>query len=117
MNEAKRKYLELINKKRAEKQPVELNMPSGSTWKIIPLDPTALALSGKLPLRAALSGRNFNQPMSVEESAKQITERLSGDDIVNILELTRDLILSNVIEPKVTSEETEDSITPMMIDT
>lgn len=116
MNNAKQQYLEIAKRKRAEQPPVELKMPSGAVWKIIPLDPTSLALSGKLPLRAALSGRkNLNQPLNAEEMGAQLAEKLSGDDVISILELTRDLILTNLLEPKVTLEETEDSITPGMI--
>lgn len=106
MTSAKQKYLQNVQKSKAAKTPIKLEMPSNSIWLVLPLNVPQFAVTGKLPLHL-LSGKAITET--------EIAEKVSPDDVSKVLEMIREALLNNVIEPKITLKETDDSITPEMI--
>lgn len=110
----KKDYLELVSMRRASNiesgNLIELNMPSGATWKILPIKVGQYAISGKLPLHLLVNLK------SLKNAPKNAEKNLSGNDVLNMLKMVSDAFLNNVVEPKITLEETPDSITPEMVD-
>lgn len=108
----KQKYLQTVQSRKDKRKPIELDMPSGAVWLVLPLNVPQFAVTGKLPLHL-LAGKTL---ASATETSEEIANKLKTDDVTAILEMVRDAMLNNVVEPKITLEETEDSITPEMID-
>lgn len=109
----KKDYLELVKKRKAAQKPVELEMPSGAVWLVLPPNVQQYAVTGKLPLHLLAGKKSLKK---AAQNADVMAENISGDDIINIYAMARDALFNNVIEPKITLEETADSITPDMID-
>lgn len=107
----KKEYLALVEKQKLKKKPILLKMPSGATWKVLPFNIKQYSVSGKLPLHL------FAELGSIKDlNAEEFESQINGKDILNMLEIARDAMLNNVIEPQITIEETEHSITPQMLD-
>lgn len=109
----KKDYLKLVEKRKSEKKPVELAMPSGAIWLVRPINVQQYAVTGKLPLHILAGVKKLK---NVGKNQSELQNKLSGDDILNIYAMARDAMLENVIEPKIALEETDESLTPEMID-
>lgn len=94
-------YLALVEKRKAEKEPIELEMPSGAIWLVTPVSTIQLSVAGRLPTGFYLKKNNKNEPL---------TEREQAEIGVKAMELTRDVMLSNLVFPKITPEPSEKSI-------
>ena len=110
----KQDYLKLVKKRQSEQvaagELISLAMPTGAVWKILPLKTAQYAISGKMPLHllANLS--------SLKNAPKDLEKDLTGADVLNLLTMVSDAFLNNVVEPKITLIETDDSITPEQVD-
>ncbi len=94
-------YLALVKKRKAAKQTVNLSMPSGMDWVLLPIDVQQLITSGRLP--TALY-------MKIAKDAKAATPEELMETTVKTLELARDVMLSNLVFPKITPLPSKDSI-------
>lgn len=111
----KKDYLKLVAKRKASQKLLELDMPTGAVWKYTPINIPQYAITGKLPLHILAGVKSLKSGMNAKQAAA-LESKLEGDDIIKIYAMVRDVMLNNVVEPKITLEETEDSITPEMID-
>jgi len=110
----KQAYLEIVEKKKQEKiekgDVLEIEMPSGAIWKYLPVEIKQYAVSGQLPMHL------LTKLDSVRNSPQK---ELTQDEIMQLgiaaMSITRDVMLNNLIEPKITLTETDESITPEMI--
>lgn len=110
-----KEYLALVEKRRQERieagEAVEIAMPSGATWKMLPVKTAQYAVTGRLPLHML---KKLSSVRNMPEKA------LSPDEVETLglaaMEFARDVMLNNLIFPKITLEETPDSITPEQID-
>lgn len=111
----KQDYLAIAERRKQERiergEFLELTMPSGAVWKYLPVNVQQYAISGRMPMHL----------LAKLESVKNAPEKkLSQDELVELglsaMEVTRDVMLNNLFEPRITLEETGDSLTPEMID-
>lgn len=116
---SKQAYLELVAKRKQEKtdkgEVLELPMPSGAVWQYLPFKVQQYALGGRLPMHLIAKLESVKN-MPEDERAKNISQKDLFDAGMSMMEVTRDIMLNNLVFPKITLEETDDSITPEMID-
>ena len=107
----KREYLKLVEKRKQEAESIEILMPSGATWLCKPINLRAYAAAGRLPMNLISA-----LPSTRNKPIKQPTEAELREGGMKALLMVRDVMLSNLVSPRITLEETEDSITPDQID-
>lgn len=112
---SKEAYLAIVNKRKEEKieqgEVLTLEMPSGAVWKYLPVNTQAYAISGRLPMHL----------VAKLESVKNAPQRtLTQEEILDLgmsaMFVAREVMLNNLVEPRITLEETPDSISPEQID-
>lgn len=109
-------YLELVKQRKAEKaqnenELIKLDMPSGATFLILPISIAQAMVGGGLPLDIMLKMDSVkNAPK------KDLSEKELGKIGLKWLEYTRDVMLNNLIFPKISLTDEPDSIAPIDID-
>lgn len=101
-------YLAQVEKFKSEKKPIEIEMPSGSVWLCLPISIAQFAATDQLP-----SGL-FSKPDG--KKSRQATEEELADLGYKGALLTRDVMLNNLVYPKVSLEPSPDTILPEQID-
>jgi hypothetical protein len=113
---SKNAYLEIVAKRKQEKadkgEALELAMPSGAVWFYLPFRLEQYAIGGKLPVHLVARLRSVQQNVG----AKPMTDDEEFELGMAAMIVTREIMLNNLISPKITLEETEESITPEQID-
>lgn len=99
-------YLALVKKRKAEREKdenllIKLPMPSGMEWILTPVNPMQLTVAGKLPI--TLLGK-------VNQSERKPTEQEMVGAGIAAMEMTRDVMLNNLVFPRITLEPSPDSI-------
>lgn len=112
---SKQAYLQIVEQRKQEKieggEVLEIQMPSGAVWQYLPFKIEQYALGGRLPMHLVAKLRSVqNAPQ------KTLTEDEQFDLGMAAMTVTRDIMLGNLVFPRITLEETEDSITPEQID-
>ena len=95
----------------SEQKIIELNMPSSAVWKIAPVRVEQYGWTGRrfpVHLIARLESVR-NQPQ--RELSQQEIEKIK----IHSERIVFDVLFNNLLEPRVTLQETEDSITPAQI--
>lgn len=104
-------YLALVEKRKSEKEQLELKMPSGAVWLYVPFSLQQYAISGKLPMHLIVK---------LESVRNQPQQKISNEELleagISIMEITRDIMLNNLVFPKIALEEKEGCILPEQID-
>lgn len=115
MSNAKQNYLALVEKRKQEKAKrgdvLSIEMPSGAVWKYLPIKVQQYAIAGKVPMHLIAKLESVqNQP------SKEMTQAEMVELGMSAMTITRDVMLNNLVEPKISLEETDDTITPEQID-
>lgn len=114
----KQAYLQIVEQRKQEKieggEVLEIQMPSGAVWKCLPIDLQQYFIFGDVP-KHLIAKLPSLQGMSELEAFKRLDPHEREKMVMLGFTITRDVIFNNLIEPKVTLVETEDSITPDMI--
>jgi hypothetical protein len=111
-----KEYRELIKKRREARNgsgAINLQMPSGAGWQVLPISLDAYLVSGKLPMHLL---QKLESVKDLKVATKVITENITGDEIVKMYELVRDAMLNNVISPRISLEPSDDTLLPEEID-
>lgn len=104
-------YLELVKKRREEKPVLSLAMPSGATWRYHPVNLQQYAVSGRLPMHLVAKLQTVkNAPQMPVTEAEMLELGMSA------MEITRDVMLNNLVFPRIGLEEKEGHILPEQID-
>lgn len=115
---SKEAYLEIAAKRKAEKvekgEVLELPMPSGAVWKYLPVDLQQYFILGDVP-KHLIAKLSSVRGLSEEAAFNRLNPEEAEKMILLGMTITRDVILNNLVEPRVTLIETDDSITPDMI--
>lgn len=75
-------------------------MPSGAKWRLYPVNVAQVAISGRLPTGLLKKQKNMGK----------LTQEQQVDLGIQAMEMTRDVMLNNLVFPKITEERTSDSI-------
>jgi len=95
------KYLKLIETRSTSENFELLEVEPGITWKVIPLNPIQAAITGHLPLHLI---KELAKIKDFKGNESDIAKELSPDEIVQFLEFCRDVLYTNVIEPKFSAD-------------
>lgn len=103
-------YLDLVRARRESAGVLELEMPSGAVWRYRPINLRQYALAGQLPMHLV------QKLDSAKASARELTDKELAELGVAALTITRDVILHNLVWPRVSLEPSPDTIQPTDID-
>jgi len=108
-------YLALTQQRKQAKieagQFLELEMPSGAVWQYFPIKMEQYAVGGGLPLQLLTKLKSIK-----DQPAKTLTDDEAATLGIRAMIVVRDVMLNNLIFPKITLEPGADSITPEQID-
>jgi hypothetical protein len=102
-------YKKLASAKRTEAVVFDVELPSGSVWKLREPPIEQFILAGKLPasLTSKMAGLAKANGNSVQ-AQKDLLAKLTPEDIMSNLEFGRDLILYCAVEPQISLHPTND---------
>ncbi len=96
------KYLDRVEQRKAKRDPLSLTMPSGIDWLVLPISIPQMAISGRLPTGLLRK--------SAEADQKPLTQAEQAEAGLKAMEMTRDVMLNNLIFPKITLTPEPDAI-------